>query len=296
MARTAHFTSETSSPENTLVQPAASAESVTAVIIARNEENMIANCIDALQWCDAVLVLDTGSADRTVQVAEQLGAKTARAKGKNFSDWRNEAAQQVDTTWILYIDADERVTPALAKAIQSRLHRSDFDAFRLQRNNIMWGRWFQFGGWQSDTLLRLVHKNRLQGWVGEVHEHAEVIGRVGEIEEPLVHLTHRSLYDGLRKSIEWTDIEARLLLEANHPKVGPARLIKIVTFDLFKRIVFQKAWKDGAEGVVEAMIQSMNRFLVYTRLWELQQKPSIPDRYARIESEISKQWKQGKRA
>jgi hypothetical protein len=277
-----------STPESSLESP--TIESVTAVIIARNEESMLANCIDTLRWCDAILVLDTGSTDRTAQIAEQMGAQVAKARGHNFSDWRNEAAALVSTPWILYIDADERVTPTLAKSIHSRLKRSDFDAFRLRRNNIMWGRWFQYGGWHKDHLLRLVRKNRLKGWVGEVHEHAEVIGRVGEIEEPLVHLTHRTLYDGLKKSIEWTDVEANLLLAANHPKVGPLRLVKIVTFDLFKRVVFQRAWKDGAEGVVEAMIQSMNRFLVYTRLWELQQKPSIPERYQRIESEILKQW------
>lgn len=284
MATTPHSTLDDAS---TNIAP----ETVTAVILTRNEEAMIANCLDTLKWCDEILVIDTGSTDRTIQVAEQVGARTARAQGSNFSQWRDEAAALVQTSWVFYIDADERVTPALAKAIQSRLKRGDFDAFRMRRNNIMWGRWFQFGGWNRDQLLRLLRKNRLKGWVGEVHEHAEVIGRVGEIEEPLVHLTHRSLYDGLRKSIEWTDVEAHLLLEANHPKVGPLRLMKIVTFDLLKRLIFQRAWKDGSEGVIEAMIQSMNRFLVYTRLWELQQKPSIPERYQRIESEILKQWK-----
>lgn len=278
-------------PNSTPESLSSDLETVTAVILTKNEESMLANCLDTLQWCDDILVLDTGSTDRTVQVAEQMGARTARARGTNFAQWRDEAAAKVTTAWVFYIDADERVTPPLAKAIQSRLKRGDFDAFRLRRNNIMWGRWFQFGGWNSDHLLRLVRKNRLKGWVGEVHEHAEVIGRVGEIEEPLVHLTHRNLYDGLRKSIEWTDVEAHLLLDANHPKVGPLRLIKIVFFDFFKRLVFQRAWKDGKEGVIEAMIQSMNRFLVYTRLWELQQKPTIPERYARIESEILKQWK-----
>lgn len=285
MARTTHSTTEVS-PESG-IQP----EAVTAVIIARNEESMIANCIDTLHWCNSVLVLDTGSSDRTTQISEQMGAQVAKARGHNFSQWRNEAAALVTTPWIFYIDADERVTPQLAKSLLSRLKRGDYDAYTLHRNNIMWGRWFQYGGWHTDNLLRVVRKNRLKGWVGEVHEHAEVIGRVGQIEEPLVHLTHRSLYDGLKKSIEWTDVEAKLLLQANHPKVGPLRLCKIVLFDLINRIVLKRAWKDGVEGVVEAMIQSMNRFLVYTRLWELQQKPTIPERYQRIESEILKQWK-----
>lgn len=264
--------------------------SVTAVIITLNEETMIVNCIECLRWADEIIVLDTGSTDRTRSLAQRAGARVETAEGTTFAQWRNEAVSFVNTAWILYVDADERVTPALAKTIQSRVRRTEFDAYTLQRNNIHFGKWLQHGGWNTDSLLRLVQKNKLRAWVGEVHEHAEVIGRVGHIEEPLVHLTHRNLYDGLEKSIHWTDIEARLLLAANHPLITPLRLVKIVTFDLLKRFLIKKAGQDGPEGSIEAMIQAMNRFLVYVRLWELQQKPPLEKRYERIEGEIQKQW------
>jgi glycosyltransferase involved in cell wall biosynthesis len=264
---------------------------LTALIIARNEEEMIANCVETLRWAKEIVVLDTGSTDHTAEIAERLGCTVLHAKGSNFADWRNEVAQAVHTEWSFYVDADERVTPALAKAIQSRILRPDYDAYRIFRNNIHYGKWLQHGGWGNDSLLRVFRTAKLKGWVGQVHEHAEIVGRVGEIEEPLVHLTHRSLFDGLRKSIDWTDIEARLFLQSGHPKVGPLRLMKVVVFDFVKRLLFKRAWKDGSEGIIEAMIQSMNRFLVYVRLWELQQKPSVPHRYERIEKEIEKQWK-----
>ncbi len=264
---------------------------LTAIVIAKNEEMMIVNCLETLRWANEIILLDTGSTDRTKGIARRAGATVVQATGKNFSAWRNEAAQHATGDWLLYIDADERVTPALAKAIQSRIRRPDFDAYTLKRNNIHYGRWMQHGGWENDALLRLMRRDRLKNWVGDVHEHAEIVGRLGAIEEPLVHLTHRSLFDGLRKSIEWTDTEAQLLLDANHPRVGPLRLIKIVVFDFGKRVGWQLAWKDGAEGLIEAMIQTMNRFLVYVRLWELQQKPPLPKRYERIEEEIQKQWR-----
>jgi len=276
--------------ENTM-NSTSNSNQVTAIVVARDEEKMIANCLETLRWCQAIIVLDTGSTDHTAEIAERLGATVKKSKGTNFPEWRNEAAQGIETEWLLYIDADERVTPALAKAIQGRMLRPDYDAYKILRNNIHYGKWLQFGGWGKDSLLRLVRTTRLKGWVGQVHEHAEIVGRIGEIEEPLVHLTHRSLFEGLRKSIEWTDIEARLFLKAGHPKIGPLRLMKVVLFDFANRMIFQRAWKDGAEGVIEAMIQSMNRFLVYVRLWELQQKPSLPERYDRIEQEIEKQWK-----
>ncbi len=264
--------------------------SVTAVIIARDEETMIVNCIETLSWADEILVLDTGSKDRTRGIAQRSGARVEQAHGGNFSEWRNEAAELVKTAWIFYVDADERVTPSLAKAVQNRVHRTEFDAYTIHRNNIMFGRWMQHGGWNSDDLLRLVKKDKLKTWVGEVHEHAEIVGRIGHIEEPLVHLTHRTLYDGLQKSIDWTDVEAELMLKANHPAISPLRLFKIVIFDIFNRMVIKMAWKDGHEGSIEAMIQTLNRFLVYVRLWELQQKPPVEKRYDRIEQEIQKQW------
>lgn len=265
---------------------------LTAIIIARNEEDMLANCLETLRFTQAIIVLDTGSHDRTAEIAERHGATVVKAKGNNFAQWRNEASEHAKTEWIMYVDADERVTPALAKAIQSRILRQEYDAFQIHRNNIHYGKWMQYGGWQNDRLLRIFKLKNLKGWKGEVHEHAEIVGRIGEIEEPLVHLTHRSMYDGLRKSIDWTDVEARLMLRAKHPPVGPVRLIRIVVLDFLKRVIIKKAWKDGQEGMIEAMTQSMNRFLTYTRLWELQQQPPIEHRYDRIEQQIQKLWKQ----
>jgi glycosyltransferase involved in cell wall biosynthesis len=94
---------------------------VTAIIIAKNEEKMIANCIETLRWCSEIRVVDTGSDDRTAELAERLGVTVIHAKGTNFSEWRNEASKNINTEWVFYVDADERVTPALAKTIQGRL-------------------------------------------------------------------------------------------------------------------------------------------------------------------------------
>lgn len=267
---------------------------ITAIILTRNEEETIAGCIDTLRWCDAIRVADTGSSDRTIEIAQRAGVEVISVTGANFAEWRDKARTGITTEYILYIDADERVTPTGARSIRSCMQRPEFSAFFLKRNNIHYGRWLQAGGWNRDKLLRLFVTKKLNGWDGAVHEHAVVEGRIGEVPEPIIHLTHRSLHDGLRKSIAWTDTEARLFLAAKHPPVGPLRLLKIVIFDFLHRIVVLQAWRDGTEGWIEAMIQSMNRFLVYTRLWELQQKPSLPERYERIERELAHQWQTNK--
>lgn len=266
---------------------------ISAVIIAKNEEKMIANCLDTLRWCDEMIVVDSCSEDHTPEIAQRAGARVFSAKDPTFADARNIGKQHASSDWLLYIDADERLTPALKKEIQSivslgNLHA--FHAYSLSRNNIHYGKWMEHGGWQHDRVVRLFEKKHLSRWEGEVHEHAVVDGIVGELKEPLIHLTHRNLRDCLEKSIVWTDVEAHLFLKAGHRKIGWLTLVKVTLFAFFDRFIKQQAYKDGDEGMIEAMVQAQNRFFVYERLWELQQNPSLPDKYVKIEKDIERLW------
>lgn len=269
-----------------------SAVRISAIIIARNEEAMIANCIDTLRWCDEVYVVDHASTDNTASLAKHQGAKVVSApEHATFADLRNLGMQEATGEWLFYIDADERVTPALKRDIIHVVEGAfKPSAYRLKRNNIHYGKWMQHGGWQHDTLVRLFRADAIKHWDGKVHEHAEVVGEIGDLVEPLIHLTHRNMADGIRKSLEWTDIEARLLLEAKHPPITALRLLKIVIWDFCHRVFALKAYKDGMEGMVEAMVQSWNRFFVYERLWELQKMPSLEETYEKFEKDVAHLW------
>ena len=252
---------------------------ITAVVIAQNEEHMIANCLEALKWCDEVLVVDSGSTDRTAELASMQGIRVIPTSSRqSFAELRNLGLKHAKHPWILYIDADERVTPG------------QFTAYRVGRNNIHYGRWMKAGGWQNDKLVRLFKKDHLKTWEGRVHEYAVVEGEVSDLIEPLIHLTHRNMADGIRKSLQWTDIEAQLLLEAKHPHMSILRLIKVTVWEFFHRVIVLKAYKDGMEGLVEAMTQSWNRFLVYERLWELQRIPSLEETYEKYEKDVERLW------
>lgn len=266
-------------------------KTISVVIITRNEENMIANAIGSVPFAREVVVVDSGSTDNTVDVARREGAHVIEAKGGSFADWRNRGLAAATGDWILYLDADERVTPKLAQEIQDTIRFTSNTAFALPRHNIHFGKWMQFGGWQNDMLVRLFARASLKKWEGEVHEHAITTGQTGTLKEPLIHLTHRNLSDGLKKSVVWTDIEARLLLEAHVPHVTPLTLVRKTCMEFLRRLIFKKGYKDGMEGWVESMQQAVNRFFVYERLWELQQRPSLEERYDRFEKEILKMWK-----
>lgn len=266
-------------------------KSISVIIITLNEEGMIANAIASVPFASEIIVVDSGSTDNTVEIAKRDGAKVVETKGGSFADWRNKGLKEATSDWILYLDADERVTPKLAREITETIRFTSNTSFILNRNNIHFGRWMRHGGWETDKLVRLFERRSLKTWGGQVHEHAEVMGAQGELREPMVHLTHRNLADGLRKSVSWTDIEAKLLLKADAPKVTPITLIRKTLMEFIRRLVFKKGYKDGMEGWVESMQQAINRFFVYERLWELQQKPTLEERYDRYEKEIMKMWK-----
>lgn len=266
-------------------------KTISVIIIAKNEENMIANAISSVPFAAEVIVVDSGSTDNTVDIAKREGAKVVEARGGNFAEWRNHGLSRSQGDWILYLDADERVTPKLAQEIQDTIRFTSNTSFALPRHNIHFGKWMQYGGWQNDLLVRLFLRSALKKWEGEVHESAVTIGETGTLKEPLVHLTHRNLADGLKKSVVWTDIEARLLLEAHTPRVTPLTLVRKTSMEFLRRLIFKKGYKDGMEGWVESMQQAMNRFFVYERLWELQQHPNLEERYDRFEKEILKMWK-----
>lgn len=264
--------------------------SISAIIIAKNEEQMISNCIETLRWCDEVLVIDHGSDDRTAELAKHAGAKVFTVKSGSIIDLRNRGMKEATGEWLLYIDVDERVTPALMREIKRAIRVTDVAAYGFRRNNIHYGKWMQHGGWEKDIVIRLFRQSALHKWSGEIHEHAEFSGEHAVIHEPLVHLTHRNLMDGLQKSMEWTPLEAELMLQANHPHMSTLRLIKVTVMEFFTRFFVKKAWKDGIEGTIESLVQAMNRFFVYEQLWELQRKPKLEETYHKIEREITALW------
>jgi hypothetical protein len=265
--------------------------SLTAIIIAKNEEEMIANCLETLRWCDEIMVINNDSSDATVGIAHRLGARVFTVSG-SFAEVRNEGLRRAKTEWVLYIDADERVTPALADDIRQAMDKADHMAYAVRRENILYGSLIKHGGWADDWVVRLFNRKALKTWAGEIHEHAEVDGSEGRLTQPLVHLTHRSITAGLAKTIEWTPLEAKQLYEAGIAPVTFWTLLRKGSMEVVRRSFFKKGYKDGQVGWVETFVQAINRMLVYMQVWELQQKPSLPDRYQKYESAIAQLWQQ----
>jgi (heptosyl)LPS beta-1,4-glucosyltransferase len=264
---------------------------ITAIVIAKNEESMISSCLETLKWCDEILLIDNDSSDLTVQKAERFGVKIVSFKSKSFAEIRTEALKKVTTPWLFYLDADERVTPDLAKKIKNTIENTEISAISIARKNIYYGKYFQYGGWQNDLVTRVFKKSDLQNWSGDIHESPNYSGKTTSISEPIIHLSHRNVIDGLYKTAEWTQIEARLLYKSNIKKVKLRTIFRKGLMEFLRRAFFKKGYKDGHEGFIEAIIQAINKILIYIQVWEMQQKPSLKNKYLEQEKNISKLWK-----
>lgn len=264
---------------------------ITAVVITRNEETMLASCLRCLQWCQQILVIDNGSTDQTAQVAEKLGAQVLTIQHDSFAKLRNEALKRVKTPWMIYIDADERVSPALAREILVTLEtQPGLSALTLQRTNVFYGKTMTAGGWQTDVVPRVFKTEKLNSWSGSVHETPQFEGAVSQLQQPLLHLTHRSTKDGLLKTATWTQREAVLLHESGLPPVTLTTILRKTLAEIWRRGIQKKGYRDGTVGWIEALVQGMNKMLIYIQVWELQQKPSIPQLYEQLDKQITDEW------
>jgi glycosyltransferase involved in cell wall biosynthesis len=265
---------------------------ITAVIIAKNEEKMLEPCLETLAWCDELLLIDCTSTDKTVPIAEKHGARVIGFDHPSFAKIREKGLESVSTDYLFYVDADERVTPALAKEILVHLENEDCRVMQINRENICYGKKFKFGSWQDDQVLRVFHKNSLKGWQGEIHESPVFSGHVCQLNHPIIHLTHRSTKENLAKSASWTIKEATLLAESDKTKkVKFLTILRKGLMEFYRQAFKNQGRKDGIPGLIEALVQAMNRMFVYIQVWELQQKPSLEDRYHSEEMKIKKLWK-----
>jgi glycosyltransferase involved in cell wall biosynthesis len=244
--------------------------SISAVVIAKNEEEMIEECLKSLSWADERLVIDNASSDKTTEIAKKMGASVFKYSKKSFSRLRNIGLKKAKSRWILYIDADERVTSELRQEILATISNPKAPAYAIPRKNIILGREMIHGGWWPDYVKRLFVKSGLLGWEGELHEEPKFEGGLLHLKKPIVHIKHSSLSEMVEKSNEWSLIEAKLLFESNHPPMVWWRFLRIMISELFYRLIILRGFLDGPEGVIYSFYQSWSRFLTYAKLWEMQ--------------------------
>lgn len=243
---------------------------ISGIVLVKNEEGLINDCLESLSWVDEIIVIDNGGTDKTVEIAKSKGAKIFKSLKGSFSDRRNLGAKKASGEWLLYVDVDERITPLLKKEIEETTKSGTFPAYAISRRNILLGHEMRWGGWWPDYVLRLIRKDALVAWEGSLHEQPKIKGEVGKLKNPLTHFSHRSLAEMVEKTNEWSVIEARLLFESHHPKMVWWRFISVAAREFWYRGIVKLGFLDGVVGVIEIIYQMFSRMITYAKLWEMQ--------------------------
>ena len=244
-------------------------EKISAVIITLNEERNIVRCLKSLEWVDEVLVVDSGSTDRTVELCEAHGARVIKAEWLGFGKTKHFAVEQATYDWILSIDADEEVTPSLKEKIKSILENPDVTvAYRIKRQAFYPGQAIKHSGWQKDYPLRLFNRKNGNFNDREVHESVDFNGQVQYIQEPLYHYTYPTISSHIQKMDRYTNLSATELTRKSTILGSLGR-----AFFRFIKMYFLKAgFLGGRIGFILCLNSAFGIYLKYIKLWEKEQK------------------------
>lgn len=249
---------------------------ISATIITFNETAHIREACASLQWADEIVVVDSESTDETVRIAEEYGARVIVQTWLGFSRQKQFAADAARHEWIFSLDADERVSPQLARSIEALRHLPRerlADGYRINRRTRYMNRWIKGGGWYPDAQLRLYRKPH-GSWQGAyIHESVQMDSRacVSSLAGDILHYSipdaaHHHRIIGER----YAPLTARQMLEAGR-RTSPLRIATAAPLAFARSYLFRGGWRDGLAGLAIARFAAHNAFLKHLMLWELQQ-------------------------
>lgn len=242
---------------------------LSVTIITKNEEANIERCLKSVDWADEIVVVDSESTDRTVEICEAFAScKVFRLPWEGFGKTKQKAVDQAGNDWILSIDADEQVSPELREKILDILSAGpQYNGYRIKRRSFYLGKLMRYSGWNSDYQLRLFNKKFGRFNKKTVHESVQMSGPVGRIEEVLFHYT----YPDVSAHVEKMDRYASLAAEALYKQGDKASLFEALLhakMKFLKMYIVQLGFLDGRAGLILALNSAYGAYLKYLKLWK----------------------------
>lgn len=250
---------------------------ISAVVITYNEERMIRECLESLRWVDEIILVDAFSSDRTIEIAKGYTKKIFQREWQGYSQQRNLGLAQAQNKWVLFVDADERISDALANEIRGTLARNInlYDGYCFPRSSFYLGRWIKHGEWSSDTVLRLI-RNGKGMWSGpSVHEKIILNGRDEILRNYIYHFPYQDISHHLAKFNRYSTLFAHDAFQRGER----ADLYKILLKPIYRFIrgyFLKQGFRDGSVGFIIASLQGIEVFLRYIKLRELHSRKVAP--------------------
>src|SRR3990167_2510449 len=255
-------------------------EKLSVTIITYNEEGNIRDCLQSVKWADEIVVVDSFSTDKTVEICREYTDKVYQNRWCGFVEQKKFALSKASHNWILSIDADEMVSDELKEEIiailKSRTTHYNIDGYYMPRRAFYVNRWILHCGWYPDYKIRLFKKDkgRWEGTEGAaIHESVKINGRIGYLKGDILHYSFMSISSHLKTINSFTSISAM----ENFKKGKKAGILSILfrpLFNFFKMYILKRGFLDGLLGFIVSVLSSYHVFIKYTKMWEMERQKS----------------------
>ena len=241
---------------------------LTATVITFNEEENIRDCLESLRWVSHIVVVDSGSTDRTVAIAREYTEHVHVTDWPGHIEQKNRAVDLAPTDWVISLDADERVTPRLQQQLQKQLAGvPSHPGFSMPRLTWHLGRWIRHGGWYPDRKIRVFDRRKAR-WAGiNPHDHIDLAGDALALDGEILHYSFRDLHHHIETIDSFTSIAAREMDERRQGSPLAGMLLR-APWKFIRMLLLKRGYRDGFAGFILAGIGSFYVFLKYAVLWE----------------------------
>jgi glycosyltransferase involved in cell wall biosynthesis len=251
---------------------------ISVIIITRNEEHNIVDCLESVKWSDDIVIVDAQSTDRTVDLAKKYSPKIFVTSWLGYAAAKQFALEKVSNEWVLWLDADERVTPELAEELHEivRLKDDIYSGYEVARKAYFLGRWIKHCGWYPGYVLRFFKKGKVKFNTARVHEKIEYAGAIGRLKNHLIHYTDDNLYHYFSKFNHYTTLAAQDVRESGK-KYSLYDVLVRPPFLFLKMYILRFGFLDGMQGLILSMLSAAYVFTKYVKLWELEHSKHVRD-------------------
>lgn len=246
-------------------------EKISACVTAGNEEAKIRRCLESLKWCDEIVVVDSFSTDRTVEVCREYTDRVYQHEWLGYIGQKNLIRGMASHPWVLFLDADEEVSPELREEILAEFEKGPdpYDGYQFPRQVFYLGKWIRHGEWYPDIKLRLFRKDRGRSEGQEPHDHVIVNGQVKTLNGHLRHYT----YDDIRDHMDTVNRFSTITAQEKFRQGERFRWFDLLfrpAHRFIKAYLLRLGFMDGTQGFLIAMISTYGVFAKYAKIWELE--------------------------
>lgn len=248
---------------------------LSVTIITLNEEEDLPKCLESVKdLADETVIVDSGSSDKTVEIAKKFGAKVFVRKFDNYSSQKNFAADMAKGDWILSIDADEEIEPALIDEIKLKLQslKSGINGFSIPRKNIILGKYIKYTRWQPELDRHIwLWKKSAGKWVNEVHEEVMVEGKVEKLKNAKIHKQYRSVEEFFQMMVRYSQFDAEERFKKGI-RFSYLKLFFDPLYNFLVRYFYRLGFLDGWRGFILSYLMAVYHLIVWVKIWENDRK------------------------